>query len=95
MKKNPVIRWIAGAGLLLGGALVSLAATSEASVAGDPTATPAREETGTAVSRVRLRCDEPRIKTCHTECVRTCHQGPLFKDCSTRCDRDCRSRHCR
>jgi hypothetical protein len=95
MKKNPVIRWIAGAGLLLGGALWSLAATSSADAAGNPKVISTPEHTGTTVAQRRLRCDEPRIKTCRTDCVRVCKRGPLFNECSTRCDRDCRSRLCR
>jgi len=94
MKKNLVIQWISGVGLLVGGAFVAQAAPSEVGAPGDSTVAEAREESSAEVAAA-LRCDEPRIRTCHTECVRTCHRGPGYNDCSTRCERDCRTRHCR
>ena len=94
MKKNLVIQWISGVGLLLGSAVVAQAAPSEVGARNDSTVAEAPEESSAEVADA-LRCDEPRIRSCHTECVRHCERGPRYHDCSTRCERDCHTRHCR
>jgi hypothetical protein len=94
MKKNPIIRWISGATLLLGGALVILASTSAAGAPEVPAATPRIDDAG-ATAPTFGRCDEGSVRSCRTSCIRTCRRGPFFGGCSTTCDRTCRSRFCR
>ena len=93
MKKNPVIQWILCVAPILGSASTTLAEPCPADALTDATVSEAREESTTVVDA--RRCDERRISSCRTSCIRTCHRGPNYSACRTRCDRDCRARYCR
>ena len=70
--KNLILSSVVGFGILWGS--VGLAQTNAA-----PNNVP---NTSTAVENIivrhhrPLRCDEPRIRTCNTDCVRRCVRGP-------------------
>jgi hypothetical protein len=91
MKKNRIAQMIAAAALLLGGTIVGCAAMSDA----DETAQEGQGDVRTEETASTHHCDEARVRSCSTECVRHCHQGPHYRECSTRCESNCRSNICR
>ena len=111
MKKNPIIRWISGMGLLLAGAFVALSATSAAGAPSEPgygaepdfagrsaivdPGVTPAREDDSTVVASRSRCDEVSIRSCSTSCSHSCRRGPYFSGCAATCERTCRSRFCR